>query len=153
MPTLPTSDPTQLSLQKQIADLQREVRLLKEKPRSEDIPANIRTEVCFAAHGEVLVDDQSGSYLIKDFDATIHRLDWTARIGGASTSTGQVILNGIVLYEFDLAAGETSGVFSDLALDVEEYDRLSVQFSVVGDGLDTVVLTFQIIAVEGEEYT
>lgn len=152
MPTLPPHDPVQITLQRQIRELQREIRLLKEKPRPEDNPAQRRTEITFSYHGEVTAGERSGAYLVKDFQATIHRVDWTANTAGSGDSVCQVLVNGDVAYEFAMEGGEETGVLNDLAIDVEEWDRLRVEFDSVGAGLETVVLTFQVVALDEEAY-
>lgn len=153
MPTLPPRNPTQASLLKEIEDLKREIALLKHRPEKDDVPGQHSREVVFSYHGRLLANDTSGKYLLKDFSATIHRLDITAQVAGSTDSTFEVLVDGAAAYSGTYPAGTTHLLLNDLAIEVEEFSTLSVRWPTVATNISTVVMTFQITAVDEEEYT
>lgn len=151
MATLPQTDPKVETLVTRINRLEREIRLLQERAVRDDVPGQRRNEVTFARHGALVVGEKSGEYLLKDFSATVHRLDITAQVPSSTDATYQVLVNGNVAYTGTLLTNERVCTVMDLAIEVTEYARLAVNWTAL-TGLQTVVMTFQVVAVEGEEY-
>lgn len=153
MPQMPRQEPTVRSLKKEIEELRLAVRALQSRTDPVDNPQVHSRETIFSYHGEVLSDDPSGHYLIKDFAATIHRMDYCARVAATVETTWQIMVNNVVVYTYIVPPGTYVDNIESLSLDVEEWDRLSVNCPTVFSGQETVVLTFYVTAVDGSEYT
>jgi hypothetical protein len=152
MPFLPTNDPTPDSLQRQIAELRAELRKLMAKPEAEDTPRNVVQEVVFSRFGVIPANDPSGHYLVKHFDAMIHRVDFTCRVPGSVDTVWAVRVNDVVVYSFTITAGDDAVVDESLAIPVEEFDKISVDCTTADVALATVVINLTMVAVEGSHY-
>jgi hypothetical protein len=140
----PEGDPTQADLRKQIKALRREVRLLSQHIEAEDIPKAERYEITFSRPG-ALTTDESVDYLIKDYGGNLTALTMTAKTAGSGDSTLNVLVNGTASATVTLPSGDTILSQDDLMIEVEEWDRVSIQFATLGSGLADVVVHLQMV--------
>jgi hypothetical protein len=140
----PEGDPSQADLHKQIKALRREVRLLSQRIEAEDIPQAERYEITFSRPGAATTDE-SVDYLIKDYAGNLTALTMTAKTAGGSDSTLNILVNGTTSATITLVSGDTVMAKDDLMIEVEEWDRVSVQFATIGSGLADVVVHLQMV--------
>lgn len=151
MTFFPNTDPGQIDLLREIANLRREIRMMSQKPEEEDIPKHRRQEITFSFGGPVQSGD-SPNYLIKDYEGAITALTMTAGTAGSTSSTLSVKVNGTEVTTVTLASGATLASKEDLLIEVEEWDMLSVAFSAIGSGLASVAVHFQLLTSADSAY-
>lgn len=141
------------SLTQQIADLRREVEQMRQQPRAEQNPVQYVREIVFSYPGVPEASKESGAYLVKDFAALIYRLDWTARVAPSAAVNFEIKVNGTVVETVTLGAGETAETIDDLAIEVEEWDRISMTTTgSVDAALDSPVFMLQMQVLDEETH-
>lgn len=148
MPLVPDTSPRKPTYARERAETKRELRSLHKKPPENINPSVIEREVVFSYYGGVLANDVSGGYMVRDPEALITGVYLTAKTAATADSTFAVRVNGTTMYTATWEKGNTIWAEEGMAVEVYEYDTISVLFPTVGSGLNTVVATigYQIIA-------
>ena len=150
MATLQPSNPTPQTIQRQIEELRREIRMLQSRSQPEDNPPMRRREIVFS-HPGTPTTATSASYLISDFDATLHRIIVTAGTAGSTNSVFDLKVNGTVVHQFTLESGDTKDSDIGLGIEVEEWDTISIACSTIGTGLSDVAVIVRYGVVDGDD--
>lgn len=134
MPTIPPRNPSKASLKREIEELKREIRLLKERPREEDNPPQRYKEIVFSIAGGATTDQRTPIYRVKEFAGTIVRCDVDVDNQPGNDDTNiDIRVNGTTVHSLTLSYQQDTLTLYDLAIDVEDGDRLALEVT-YGDG-------------------
>lgn len=155
--TFPAHDPSTADLLREINAMKRDIKALQAKPQKDDVPGFVRQEIVFSYPG-LLSGDISGSYLIRDFAGTIHHCLISFEAAPEDTIALTVLVNGDTVASIPCDADIEIVDVPDLAVEVEAWDRVQVQFIEIASGATAVgtaatcVVHLQLATAVGDEY-
>lgn len=145
MGRMPASEPQKVTLRKELNDLHRQVDALTNQ-LSKDLPEVVVEKELLFSHPLVpLFNQVTPPYLIRDYNGLITRVDVSVSTVGTGNFGLDFRVNGVMREHIVLPAGDDLVIVDDLAVEIEEQDRLT--FRVTSAGAVSTVTVRVVVAV------